>query len=387
MKKGSFKRRQFIASVATSSIGLMFFNPISSFGNLNQQLDRFQKSDLLFYVDSNGKKKLVTTLAEWEIKRQQILDGMQNAMGQLPGFLNLPGMNIQIIEEIKEKTYTRQTINFTVAENELVPAYLYIPIRKNKRERFPAMLALHETDAIGKKSVDGQGHNTNLAYAKELAQRGYVVIAPDYPSFGDMKEYDFKTDRYQSGMMKSIFDNMRCVDLLQAHDDVDFNRIGVIGHSLGGHNALFTGSFDKRLKVIVSSCGWTLMDYYDAGKAVTEKYGGVLGPWAQDRYMPLLRDKYNLDIKKIPFDLDEVIAAIAPRPFFSNSPLNDSNFSVEGVRKGIAEVSEVYRFLGVNDKLEVRYPESKHDFPPEVRFEAYRFIDKVFQNSFKNKNE
>ncbi|MEO8962942.1 MAG: dipeptidyl aminopeptidase, partial [Ginsengibacter sp.] len=136
---------------------------------------------------------------------------------------------------------------------------------------------------------------------------------------------------------------------------------------------------DERLKVIVSSCGWTLFDYYNAGKTVSEKYGGPLGPWAQERYMPLLRDKYNLDVKKIPFDFDEVIAALAPRAFFSNSPLNDGNFNVDGVRKGIAEVSEVYRFLGAKDKLKVRYPESQHDFPPEVRFEAYSFIDKILK--------
>jgi hypothetical protein len=241
------------------------------------------------------------------------------------------------------------------------------------------MLALHPTGAPGKGIVDGQTESPNRAYAKELAERGYVVIAPDYPSFGDLKEYDFKTDRYQSGTMKSIFDNMRCVDLLAAREDVASDCIGVIGHSLGGHGALFSGAFDTRLKVIISSCGWTLMDYYNAGEEVTKKFGGALGPWAQERYMPLLRDKYDLDINRIPFDFDEVIAALAPRPFFSNSPVNDSNFNVAGVRKGMAEVSEVYDFLGVKDKLEVRYPNCEHDFPPEVRFEAYRFIDKTLK--------
>ena len=93
------------------------------------------------------------------------------------------------------------------------------------------MLALHPTGDLGKKIVDGQGGPENLAYAKELAERGYVVIAPDYPSFGDLKEYDFKTDRYQSGTIKGIFDNMRCIDLLQSRPDVDPDKIGVIGHS------------------------------------------------------------------------------------------------------------------------------------------------------------
>jgi dienelactone hydrolase len=379
MNKNNFSRRQFITSIAAGAVGFLFVDPISSFGNINKPSNSFQKPGLLFYKDSNGNIKPVTTVAEWKIKQRQILDGMQQAMGKLPEFSDLPAMNIQIIDELKEENYTRQTINFTVAKNEKVPAYLYIPNKQSKKEKFPAMLALHETDIIGKKSVDGEGHNINLVYAKELAQRGYVVIAPDYPSFGDLKDYDFKTDRYQSGTMKSIFDNMRCVDLLQARPDVDAGRIGVIGHSLGGHNAIFTGAFDRRLKVIVSSCGWTLADYYNAGKAVTERFGGALGPWAQDRYMPLLRDKYNLDVKKIPFDFDGVIAALAPRAFFSNSPLNDSNFNVDGVKQGIAEVSEVYSFLKAKDKLVVRYPESEHDFPTKVRFEAYRFIDKIIK--------
>lgn len=379
MKRESFGRRQFITSVARSSLGFMLINPVSTFANIIEQLDKFKKSELLFYIDSKGKKRRVTTLAEWEIKRNQILNRMEQAMGQLPRFSNLPGIDIQILDEIKGEGYNRQTISFMVAQNERVPAYLYIPFQKDKQEKFPAVLALHPTGDLGKKIVDGQGPLSNRAYAKELAQRGYVVIAPDYPSFGDLKDYDFKADRYQSGTMKSIFDNMRCVDLLEAREDVDADRIGVIGHSLGGHNAIFTGAFDKRLKVIVSSCGWTLLDYYNAGEAVTKKFGGALGPWAQERYMPLLRDKYHLDLKKVPFDFDEVIAALAPRAFFSNSPVNDSNFNVKGVRKGIAEVSEVYHFLGTKDQLEVRYPNCEHDFPEEVRFEAYRFIDKVLK--------
>jgi len=384
-EKEAFNRRNFITSMAMGSLALMGSRPISSLGNIIKKSGSFNKIDLLVYLDSNGQERPVTTLAEWAIKRKQILEGMQKAMGGLPNLSDLPPLNMEIIEQLKEDNYTRLTINFTVAENERVPAYLYVPIRKGRKNRFPAMLALHPTGALGKGIVDGQTELPNRAYAKELAERGYVVIAPDYPSFGDLKEYDFKTDRYQSGTMKSIFDNMRCVDLLAAREDVDSDRIGVIGHSLGGHGALFSGAFDTRLKVIISSCGWTLMDYYNAGEEVTKKFGGALGPWAQERYMPLLRDKYDLDINRIPFDFDEVIAALAPRPFFSNSPVNDSNFNVVGVRKGMAEVSEVYDFLGVRDKLEVRYPNCEHDFPPEVRFEAYRFIDKTLKISSEKK--
>src|SRR5206468_2242020 len=123
---------------------------------------------------------------------------------------------------------------------------------------------------------------------------GYVVLCPDYPSFGDYP-YDFKKSHYASGTMKGIFNHMRCVDLLQGREEVDPQRIGVIGHSLGGHNAMFVAVFDPRIKVIVASCGWTpFADYY----------GGKIAGWSSDRYMPRLREKYDLDIKRVPFDFD-----------------------------------------------------------------------------------
>ena len=336
--------------------------------------------DLLTYRDSAGQKKPVNTLAEWKQKRGQILDGMQQAMGQLPQKTDLPSFDIQITDSLLAEHYTRFTISFTVTANERIPAYLYIPHQQGIPEKLPAMLALHPTGELGKQVVDGQSSLPNRAYAKELAQRGYVVIAPDYPSMGDLQPYDFEEDRYQSGTMKAIFNHIRCVDLLQARADVDPERIGVIGHSLGGHNAMFVAAFDPRLKVMVSSCGWTLMDDYDAGEEVSKQYGGRLGPWAQERYMPLLRDQYHLDPEKIPFDFDEVIASLAPRAFFSNSPLRDSNFDVNGVRKGIAAAAEVYRFLQAEDNLQVRYPEAGHDFPPDVRHQAYRFIDNILEH-------
>jgi predicted dienelactone hydrolase len=243
------------------------------------------------------------------------------------------------------------------------------------------MLVLHGTDPLGKRTVDGEGTRANRAVARELAQRGYIVMAPDYPGFGDLKDYDFDHDRYESGTMKGIFNHIRCIDLLQARRDVDGEHIGVIGHSLGGHNAMFVAAFDNRLKVAVSSCGWTLMDYYNIGEETSAKYGGRLGPWAQKVYMPLLIDKYKLDGKKIPFDFDEVISAIAPRAFFSVSPLKDNNFDVNGVREGIALAAIRFRSLGVEDKLQVRYPDAAHDFPVESRLEAYGFIDKILKHS------
>ncbi len=336
-----------------------------------------EDSSVLVMHDAKGKSVPVKTKAEWEQKRLQILDSMQKGMGDLPSRSGLPDFDLQYSDSLRGNNYMRFTINFLVAENERLTAYLYIPDNLSKGNKHPAMLALHETDPLGKGSVDGQGVNKNLGYAKELAQRGYIVIAPDYPSFGDMKDYDFDKDRYQSGTMKGVFDHMRCVDLLQSMPVVDPDNIGVIGHSLGGHNSIFVGAFDTRLKIVVSSCGWTGFDYYNVGEKAIQRYGARLGPWAIPRYMPLLREKYELDSKKIPFDFDEMIAAIAPRVFFSNSPVQDENFALNGVRKGIENASTAYRLLGVPGNLHVYYPEAKHDFPTEIRMKAYDMIDKV----------
>lgn len=332
---------------------------------------------LLTYIDKNGDHQPVKTKADWATKRRQIRDSMQQVMGPLPetGREKAPQMETKSSE--KRDGYTRHEIRFLAAPGEWVPAYLYIPEQHGTIRKLPAMLVLHGTGALGKKIVDGAIPKPNRAHARELAERGYVVIAPDYPSMGDLSDYDFHADRYQSGTMKALFNHIRCIDLLAARKDVDPERIGVLGHSLGGHNAMFAAAFDERLKVVVASCGWTKFDHYNIGEEASKRYGGKLGPWAQDRYMPLIRDRYQLE--KVPFDFPEVIALIAPRAFFSNSPLKDSNFDVEGVKKGIREAAEVYQFLNAADRLQARYPDAGHDFPEDVRMEAYRYIDRILR--------
>ena len=92
------------------------------------------------------------------------------------------------------------------------------------------------------------------------------------------------------------------------------------------------------------------MDYYNAGERATALYNGRLGPWAQDRYMPFVRDKYDLDPDKLPFDFDEIIASLAPRPFFSNSPLHTGTFPS---RVCVRELTckQVYSFMDAADNI------------------------------------
>jgi len=96
--------------------------------------------------------------------------------------------------------------------------------------------------------------------------------------------------------------------------------------------------------------------------------------------MPRLRDVFQLDPDRVPFDFYEVVAALAPRAFFSNSPLCDSNFDVTGVKKAIVVAAKIYMLYHAQSQLQVRYPDCEHDFPPAIREEAYQFIDQVLKH-------
>lgn len=342
------------------------------------QLDRKR---LLEYRGVAGKLQPVKSADDWNKRRAQILEGMQAATGLLPDRTKIAPLDVQESQREDGEGYTRVTLSFAAhlkdAPVDRVPAHLYLPSGVDAAKPRPAMLVLHQTHPRGKHDVGSETIAENRGLAAELARRGYVVLAPDYPSFGEYKfdfAAEFKAGRYVSGTMKGIFNHMRAVDLLSERKEVDKERIGVIGHSLGGHNAMFLAAFDERLKVVVTSCGWTpFEDYYD----------GKIAGWTSDRYMPRLREVYKLDAKQVPFDFYEVVAAIAPRAFFSNSPVGDSNFDVRGVKKTMPVAAEVYKLLlkdnRVEERLVARYPECGHDFPPEVREEAYKFIDRVLE--------
>jgi pimeloyl-ACP methyl ester carboxylesterase len=324
-----------------------------------------EHQDLSYYLDAAGAKHPVKTKADWQIRRKHILAHMQTVMGPLPNPKTLVPLNKKTVENIKVGSLVRRKIIYhTDSPDRTVSAYLFLPPTGGKK--VPAILCLHQTTRIGKMEPTGLGGKPNLRYALHLAQRGYVTLAPDYPSFGDY-DYDFDPKYgYISGTMKAIYDNIRAVDLLQSIEQVDGKRIGCIGHSLGGHNTMFTAALEPRIKVMVSSCGFTRFHKY---------YEGKLKGWTSIRYMPLINSRYNNNPDQVPFDFTEIVASFAPRPFLASSPLHDSNFEVSGVRDTIAVAKPIYKLYDKSQNLKANYPDCAHDFPPAAREVAYEFFD------------
>ena len=296
-------------------------------------------------------------------------------MGPLPGAEKRCPLDPQLTEEVDCGDYVRRLVTYTSEPGSRVPAYLLIPKRAlSGTGKCPAVLALHQTHAAGQKVVVGLGDSPNDEYGVALAKRGFVVLAPPYTMLANYWP-DVKALGYQSGTMKSIWDNLRGLDYLSTLPFVKTNGFGSIGHSLGGHNGVFTAVFDERINVVVSSCGLdSFLDYYNADPKVWQPERG----WCQLRYMPKLAD-YAGRLESIPFDFQELIGALAPRACFINAPLGDTNFKWRSVDTIALTARPVYELFGATKNLRVEHPDCGHLFPEEMREKAYQLLEETLR--------
>ncbi len=335
---------------------------------------RLERTNLLIYATPAGEVKPVKSIGDWQKRRALVLAGMQEVMGKLPGKEKRCDLDMQIEEETDCGTYVRRFITYQSEPGGRVPAYLLIPKAVlNGKKKVPAVLCLHPTDnTIGHKVVVGLGGKANRQYAAELAERGFVTLAPSYPLLANYQPDIIKTFGWESGTLKAVWDNMRGLDLLETLPFVKKSAgFGAVGHSLGGHNSVYTAVFDERIKVIVSSSGLdSYLDYYDGNPKNWLPEKG----WCQTRYMPKLAN-YAGRLEEIPFDFHEMIGALAPRVCFINAPLKDSNFRWASVDRVAAAASQIYKLYGRPENLIVEHPDCEHDFPDAMREKAYKLFE------------
>lgn len=213
---------------------------------------------------------------------------------------NFPQKDILRITEISSEDmgdYERKLIEYTVEKCdekiriqnndiiEKVQAYVLIP--KNVLGKMPGILAIHQHHSnweVGKSEVVGLTNDEMYSYGLDLVKQGYVVIAPDILCFEsrmgndeynkDKESHKF-FERFQmikyltkgsTLQAKTLTDLSRAVDVLCSFSFVDSNRIGTIGHSLGGQEAIWISWFDERIKVVASSCGIScIKDFFTHG--------------------------------------------------------------------------------------------------------------------------
>jgi hypothetical protein len=163
--------------------------------------------------------------------------------------------------------------------------------------------------------------------------------------------------------MKAIWDNIRALDLLETLPFMRKGSFGSIGHSLGGHNGLYTAAFDERIKVVATSCGF-----------YREYKGGNIRGWTSERYMPRLLE-YTAENR--PFVFHEVLAAIAPRTIFVSAPKGDGNFNWKSVDRVVEGARPVFRRYGATENIVVEHPDEGHVFSDAMRARAYEVMERV----------
>lgn len=327
---------------------------------------RLPAFDLLLCRDRSGNPRPVRTRADWRRRRAEILRGFEAVTGPFPCSIRTTP-RWETLEETDCGDHLRRNIVYEPEPGSRTPAYLLLPQKALAGRRCPAALCLHQTHPAGRKVVVGLGNSPDDEYALELVRRGYVCLAPPYPLLADYTP-DLAALGYASGTLKAVWDNIRGIDLLEALGCVDRRRILAIGHSLGGHNAIFTATLDPRIRGVVTSCAFDAFPDY---------MNGNLTGWTQTRYLPRLKD-YLGRSADVPFDFPELLGALAPRAVFVSAPFADTNFRWQSVARIAQAVEPVYALHGARDRLRVVHPDAGHQFPPITRQQAYAFIDDQF---------
>ena len=295
------------------------------------------------------------TLSSWRRERAAIEGRWLDFLGRVPE--KGPPLNPTVISVEEKEKFVRQKMTYEVEPGIPVEAYLLIP--KGKERPYPAMVVLHSTVDYTIRQPAGLEGPEAKHIGVHLAERGTVALCPrnfiwDY---GGLKWMDavgkVKRDHPEwKGMTKMIWDGMRAVDYLCSLDYVDRSRMGCIGHSLGGKEALFLAAFDARITVTVSSEGGI---------------GQTFSNWDAEWYL-------GADIRKADFPLrnNQVLALIAPRPFLllgGNSADGDRSWAY------ILDVKPIYDGLGASDAIAFFNHRQGHAYPPQAQKRAYEWID------------
>ncbi|MFW9851103.1 MAG: acetylxylan esterase, partial [Candidatus Thorarchaeota archaeon] len=278
-------------------------------------------------------------------------------------------------------SFNLHKIRYETEPNLPVFAYLLVPRDETELVK-PGILALHQhndefkagkSETIGLvKNIEytkteavapnpkyrGPEGKMQFAYARELCERGYIVLAPDLIGFEEYRDIDEYYDEpgfirgfeemisakyilYGTCLMaKHLHDLYVAVSVLASIKGVDSDRIAVIGHSLGGLMAIVLAAFDQRIKTGSSSCGVLSYNHYEQSNRME----------SAETMIPNLR----LDGKDSDFFLD----MIHPTPFHLSHDARENE----------------YLPLSKNDNFQIYTHNMGHSFPDDARMDAYEFL-------------
>lgn len=285
--------------------------------------------------------------------------------------------------------YEARKLAFNISADERAAAYLLVPEGEGP---FPAMLALHDHGAhftIGKEKVvrpfgvsrerldDAQAwadqYYGGRFIGDELAARGYVVFATDALFWGDRGRHEGPLHRAQQELAANIlqlgqswagiitWDDMRCAVFLQGLPEVDPERIGCIGLSMGAHRTWNLCAATDIVKAGAAIC-WL----GDTAALLGEGNNQTTGQSAFSMLHPGLR---NL------LDFPDVASIACPKPMLYYNGAEDALFPVSGVEACYRLLQQIYEDQEVEHLLETRLWEVPHLFNEDMQLAAFAWLD------------
>jgi dienelactone hydrolase len=276
---------------------------------------------------------------------------------------------------------------------ERVPMLLVRPEKVTKK--LPVVIVIHGTGG----SKEGQ-----RGWLVDLAKRGIIGVAIDTRYHGERATGPTKARAYNDAITRAwrakpgapqehpfyydtCWDLWKTVDYLKTRDDVDGERIGMIGFSKGGIETWLAATVDERVKVLVpaiavQSFRWSLENERWQGRANTIRAAHEAA--AKDLGEPAVNARVcrALWSKVIPgvldqFDCPSMLRLAAGRPMLILNGELDPNCPVEGAKLAVQEAAEAYRKAGASDRLKVMIaPGVKHQVTKEQHQAALAWFEK-----------
>ncbi len=154
-----------------------------------------------------------------------------------------------------------EKIVFNSFHDGLVPGLLSVPT--TGKAPYPVVLLMHGLTADKSHWLDNEfTHGGEVT--RGLLDKGYAVMALDAQYHGDRAVYNDYIDpgemifqrnwgiRYSNLLTQTIVDYRRAIDYLASRDDIDTNRVGIVGYSMGGHMTFILGAVEPRIKAVVA---------------------------------------------------------------------------------------------------------------------------------------
>ncbi len=283
----------------------------------------------------------VQNAADWSRRRQEILAKWHALMGPWPKHLDQP--KVEILEEQRRGDLTQRHLRIEVAPGKHTEdAYLLLPDGPGP---FPAVVVVYYDGLTG----IGLGRSELRDFALQLARRGFVAL-----SLGSGPEtyYPDKANCRLQPLSFHAYEAATCHTILAGMEQVDAERIGIVGHSYGGKWAMFASClYDK-----FACAAWC-----DGGIVFDEKRGNV-NYWerwylgfdpGRDERQPGIPSEQNPRTGAYKqmidggHDLHELHALMAPRPFLVSGGSEDRPERWRALNHTIA----VNDLLGVKNRV------------------------------------